>query len=205
MPSSQPHPATITLALDSIERKRVLYYSEQSLSEKSHWGDGDFLIPEEQNILDQCRLESHDLSLTWTQARILFSWFFRATGEGSFVNDTDAAILNKLLWEAGMKSSPVNEKIEFLNKRFFPEYIPSSAPIVPQTPITEEINPPAATTVPGPPDILDLKIARINKEIVEAEAEKSAKSEPKILEATNKTPEDFIKNAEKILKGKKLF
>ena len=42
----------LKLTINQFEKKRLLFYAEQTLSESLHWGDGAVIIPEEQILLD---------------------------------------------------------------------------------------------------------------------------------------------------------
>lgn len=87
----------IKLVINSLERKRMLYYAEHSLFGKAHWGDGEVLIPEEKMLFEYFKQEDEFMEITFTQLKILIQWFLESTNNGAFLINEDIVILKKLI------------------------------------------------------------------------------------------------------------
>lgn len=103
----------LKLIVNSIEKKRLLYYAEHSLFEKAHWGDGEVLVPEERILLDQFKSRKTNIELTLTQLRILINWFLESTGYGNFLLEEDFVIMNKLIDLVLINIPPSKKEFDF--------------------------------------------------------------------------------------------
>ncbi len=117
------------LNLGKFEKVRLIFYSEHAVSDKFHWGDGDMVIPEEENLIDQIKNGSGEIELSPTQLRILVIWFIDATGNGAVLMDADEYILNQIIillnehYQAigedhELKSQQICDKIDYASKIF---------------------------------------------------------------------------------------
>lgn len=113
------------LTLPPPARRRILHYAEQTASDESHWGDGHLAIPEEENLLDQCRRDA-PLRLSSAQLRILWRWFLDATRDASLLSGEDLAVLRGLAAALGLPTDRAEtDLVRLITQRLFPTSPPS--------------------------------------------------------------------------------
>ncbi len=87
----------LKLTINQFEKKRLLFYADQTLSESLHWGNGAVIILEEQILLNAIKESKGKLTLNSFQLELLLNWLFDATGEGHFLLGEDISIINKII------------------------------------------------------------------------------------------------------------
>ena len=87
------------LKISQTDKKRLLFYADQTISESLHWGNGAIIIPDEQILYDAIKETKGKLTLNSFQLKLLLNWIFDATGEGKFLLGEDISIINKIISE----------------------------------------------------------------------------------------------------------
>ncbi len=105
------------LTINQFEKKRLLFYADQTLSESLHWGGGAVIIPEEQILLDAIKESKGKLTLDSFKLELLLNWLFDATGEGQFLLGEDISIINKIIgglaeYRCSLKNGKTKDNIE---------------------------------------------------------------------------------------------
>jgi hypothetical protein len=199
----------IKIELNPMEKQRILLYSEQALSDKSHWGDSEVSIPEESNLCELLKNDQTTLTLTRFQFTILFNWFTESTHYGTYLSQEDSSILNKMA--AALENHYQTNKINYINNiednefklRFLEMFI---YPERTSRPIPEKYPPKPLQEENKEPSILDKKIRKAVQEKMENDESRSEMIE-KIRKNKDeiKDTEKYLKNIIKKTKGKGIF
>ncbi|MBU1077042.1 MAG: hypothetical protein KKH98_07110 [Spirochaetes bacterium] len=86
----------IEIKINDIERGRLLQHAEYTMYEKSHWGDGDVTIPEEQILYNKIKDAGDKLELSPNQFALLLNWIMDSTKHGTILMNEDVSVLNKI-------------------------------------------------------------------------------------------------------------
>jgi len=115
------------LHLTKTEKTRIKYYLQRTLYDKLHWGNGEVIISEENDLINQINSDAKILKINFTQLKILVNWFLETTYNATSLIDVDNSILEKLvnLVKQVKKKQKINlnsisEKVNFLNSIFEP-------------------------------------------------------------------------------------
>lgn len=192
----------ITIKLTNIEKRRILSYAEQFLSDRSHWGDSEVSLPEEENIINQCQNSKDEITLTKFQLRLLFQWFIDVTQSGQYLIDEDQSILNKIL--IGLPSIELtnNEKIGLIEQFLYPERNKTNN----DNQINADVNAQIKEKPLKPKSALDEKIEKIGNERKEIDTYKENLIERiKKQRIEMEEADKFLKGIIKKTKGKGVF
>lgn len=192
----------------NIEKGRILFYAEQYLSDKSHWGDSEIALPEEENLISQCQNNNDEITISKFQLKLLFQWFTEVTEFGKFLLDEDQIILNKIFTGLSNLDITNDEKIEIIENFLYPEKIRvRSDEIKPETkekeintensisPLNNDSNNQSQVSLPKPKSTFDEKMEKIANEKKENDLSKE-----NLIERIKKQRQEFG-DAEKYLNG----